>query len=171
MIKLPHDVQRLLRCAGDLVTVNRHVARLPDEFGLLPNDLGHEFAEGRVADVTVQVRDLQWLQRLLDLVDTLEQALQCVPGMEAGRPWVAEDMPLRKTRTLRRVRELLFQEREVSGDFHSGSEISPEGAGLQRGEEGVEFGQMGALAALCVVRRIDRWQAKRCWTSMGGRGN
>ena len=98
--------------------MNRDVARLPDEFGLLPNDLGHEFAEGRVADVTVQVRDLRWLQSLLDLVDTLEQTLQRVPGMEAGRPWVPEDMPLRETRTLRRVRELLLQEREVLGDVH-----------------------------------------------------
>ena len=88
--------------------MDRPVARLPDVFGLLPHDLRHEFAEGGVADVTVQVRDLRWLQRLLDLVDTLEQALQRVPGMEARRPWVAEDMPLRETRTLRRVRELLF---------------------------------------------------------------
>ena len=100
--------------------MDRHIARLPDVFGLLPNDLGHEFAEGRVANIAVQGRDLRWLQSLLDLVDTLEQALQCVPGMEAGRPWVAEDMPLRETRTLRRVRELLFQEREVGGDFHRG---------------------------------------------------
>ena len=66
--------------------------------------------------------------------------LQRVPGMEAGGPRVAEDMPLRETRTLRRVRELLFQEREVLRDFHSGSEVSPEGAGLQGGEEGVQFG-------------------------------
>ena len=130
--------------------MDRHVARLPDVFGLLPHDRGHEFAEGRVADVAVQVRDRRWLQSLLDLVDTREQVLQCVPGMEAGRPWVAEDMPLRETRTLRRVRELLFQKREVLGDVHSGSEVSPEGAGLQGGEEGVEFGQMGALAILLV---------------------
>ena len=111
--------------------MDRHVARLSDVFGLLPDDLGHEFTEGKVADVTVQVRDLRWLQSLLDLVDTLEQVLQRVPGMEAGRPRVAEDMPLRETRTRRRVRELLFQEREVLRDFHSGSEVSPEGAGLQ----------------------------------------
>ena len=57
--QLPHDIQRLLRC-WRLVAVDRHVARLTDVFGLLPNDLGHEFAEGRVADVTVQVRDLRW---------------------------------------------------------------------------------------------------------------
>ena len=92
--KLPHDIQRLLRC-WRLVAVDRHVARLTDVFGLLPNDLGHEFAEGRVTDVTVQVRDLRWLQSLLDLVDTLEQVLQRVPGMEAGGPRVAVDMPLR----------------------------------------------------------------------------
>ena len=148
--------------------MDRHVARLPDIFGLLPNDLGHEFAEGRVADVAVQVRDLQRLQRLLDLVDTLEQTLQCVPGMEAGRPWVAEDMPFRETRTLRRVRELLFQEREVFRDFHGSSEVSPEGAGLQGGEEGVEFGEVGSLAGLLVfdgfdyggkaMLEIDRWE-------------
>ena len=137
--KLAHDIQRLLGC-WRLVAVDRYVARLPDVFSLLPNDLGHEFAEGRVADIAVQVRDLRWLQSLLDLVDTLEQALQCVPGMEAGRPWVAEDMPLRETRTLRRVWELLFQEREVGRDLHPGSEVPAEGAGLQGGEEGVEFG-------------------------------
>ena len=75
--------------------------------------------------------------------------------MEAGRPWVAEDMPLRETRTLRRVRELLFQKREVLGDFHSGSEVSPEGAGLQGGEEGVEFGEVGSLAGLLVFDGFD----------------
>ena len=57
--KLPHDIQRLLWC-WRLDAVDRHVARLSDVFGFLPNDLGHEFAEGRVADVTVQVRDLRW---------------------------------------------------------------------------------------------------------------
>ena len=147
--KLPHNIQRLLRC-WRLVAVDRHVARLPDVFGLLPNDFGHEFAEGRVADVTVQVRDLRWLQSLFDLVDTLEQVLQRVPGMEAGRPWVAVDMPFGKARTLRRVRELLFQEREVFRDFHSGSEVSPEGAGLHGSEEGVQFGQVGAVAVPLV---------------------
>ena len=60
--------------------------------------------------------------------------------MEAGRPWVAENVALRITRTLRRMRELLLQEREVGGDCHGGSEVSPEGTDLQRGEEGVEFG-------------------------------
>ena len=116
---------------------------------------GTRFAEGRVANIAVQGRDLRWLQSLLDLVDTLEQALQCVPGMEAGRPWVAEDMPLRETRTLRRVRELLFQEREVGGDFHRGLKVSSEGAGLQRGKEGVEFGEVGSLAGLLLLDGLD----------------
>ena len=46
------------------------------------------------------------------------------------------------------MRELLLQEREVGGEFHGGSEVSAEGAGLQGGEEGVEFGEVGALAGL-----------------------
>ena len=150
MKKLTHDIQRLVRCWRP-VAVDRHVARLPDVFGLLPHDLGHEFAEGGVAEVTVQVRDLRWLQSLLDLVDTLEQVLQRVPGMEAGRPRVAEDMPLRETRTLRRMREFLFQEREVGRDLHRGSEVPAEGAGLQRGEEGIEFGEVSALAGLLLI--------------------
>ena len=75
--------------------------------------------------------------------------------MKAGRPWVAEDMPLRETRTLRRVRELLFQEREVLGDFHGGSEVSAEGAGLQGGEEVVEFGEVGALAGFLLLNGFD----------------
>ena len=135
--------------------MDRHVARLPDVFGLLPHDLGHEFTESRVADVAVQVRDLRWLQRFLDLVDTFEQVLQRVPGMEAGCPWVAVDVPLGKARALRRVRELLFQEREVCGDLHGGSEVSPEGAGLQGGEEGVEFGEVGALAGFLLFDGFD----------------
>ena len=53
------------------------------------------------------------------------------------------------------MRELLFQEREVGGDFHSGSEVSPEGAGLQGGEEGVEFGEVGALAGFLVFDGFD----------------
>ena len=44
--QLPQHIQRLLRC-WRLVAVHRHVARLPDVFGLLPNDLGHERTEGR----------------------------------------------------------------------------------------------------------------------------
>ena len=71
VIQLPHDIQRLFRCRRP-VAVDRHVARLPDVFGLLPHDLGHECAEGRVADVPVQARDLWRRQSLLDLVDTLE---------------------------------------------------------------------------------------------------
>ena len=71
--------------------------------------------------------------------------------MEAGRPWVAEDMPLRKTRTLRRVRELLFQEREVGRDLHRGSEVSSEGAGLQGGEERVKVCEVGSLAGLLLL--------------------
>ena len=98
---------------GHFLSVDRQVARLPDVFGLLPNDLGHEVAEDRVVDVAVQVCDLRWLQSLLDLVDTLEQALQCVPGMEARGSGVAVDVPLGIARALRRVRELLLQEREV----------------------------------------------------------
>ncbi len=112
-----YDAHRRFR-RRRLGAMDRHVARQPDVFGLLPHDLGHKLTERRVADVTVQVRDLRWRQRLLDLVDTREQALQCVTGMEAGRPGVAEDMPLRETRTLRRVREFLSQEREVLGDVH-----------------------------------------------------
>ena len=142
--QLPHDVQRLLR-HGCLVAVHRRVARLPDELRLLPHDLGHERTERGVAEVGVQVRDLRRAQGLLDPVDTLDQTLQRVPGMEARGPRVAVDVVLRIARTLRRVRELLLQEREVGRDFHGGSEIAPEGTGLQGGEEGVEFGQMGEL--------------------------
>ena len=116
---------------------------------------GTSSRKGRVADVTVQVRDLRWHQSLLDLVDLLEQALQCMPGMEAGRPWVAEDMPLRITRTLRRMRELLLQEREVLRDFHSGSEISSKGTGLKGGEENVQFGQVSALAGPLLFDRLE----------------
>ena len=53
------------------------------------------------------------------------------------------------------MRELLLQEREVGGDFHSGSEVSPEGTGLQGGEEGVEVSQVGALAGLLFFDRFD----------------
>ena len=94
-------------------------------------------------------------QGLLDLVDTLDQTLQRMPCMEAGCPRVAVDVALRIARALRRMRELLLQEREVGGDFHGGSEVSPEGAGLQGGEEGVEFGEVGALAGPSVFDGFD----------------
>ena len=70
--------------------------------------------------------------------------------MEAGGPRIAVDVALRITCALRRMRELLLQEREVGGDFHSGSEVSPEGTGLQGGEEGVEFGEVGALPSFLL---------------------
>ena len=75
--------------------------------------------------------------------------------MEAGGPRVAVDVALRITRALRRMRELLLQESKVRGDFHSGSEVSPEGAGLQGGEEGVEFGEVGALAGSVFLDGFD----------------
>ena len=53
------------------------------------------------------------------------------------------------------MREFLFQEREVGGDFHSGSEVSPEGAGLQGGEEGVEFGKVRALLGSLLFNGSD----------------
>ena len=128
--------------------MHRHVSRLPDVLRLLPHDLGHDRTEGGLAEIGVQVRDLRWVQGLLDLVDTLDQTLQRMPCMEAGGPRVAVDVALRIACALRRMRELLPQEREVGGDFHDGSEVSPEGTGLQGGEKGVEFGQVGALAGL-----------------------
>ena len=149
MRQLPHHVQRLLR-RGRLVAVHRHVARLPDVLRLLPHNLRHNRTENGLAEVGVQVRDLRWVQGLLDLVDTLDQTLQRMPCMEAGGPRVAVDVALRITCALRRVRELLFQEREVGGDFHGGSEVSAEGAGLQGAEEGVEFVQMGTTPAFLV---------------------
>ena len=90
--------------------------------------------------------------------------------MEAGRPWVAEDVPLGKARALRRVREFLFQEREIGRDLHRGSEVSPEGAGLQGGEERVEFGEVGSLAGLSGVRRIRRWRRSDSGGDVGGIG-
>ena len=127
--QLPHDVQRLLR-RGCPVAVHRHVARLPDVLRLLPHDLRHDRTEGGLAEVGVQVRDLRWAQGFLDLVEPPDQALQRVPCMEAGGPRVAVDVVLRKARALRYVRKLLLQEREVGRDFHCGSEVSAEGAGL-----------------------------------------
>ena len=92
---------------------------------------------------------------LLDLVDALDQALERMPRVEAGGPRVAVDVVLRKGRALRRMRELLLQEREVGGDLHGGSEVSPEGAGLQRGEEVVELGEVGVLAGLLLFDGFD----------------
>ena len=65
------------------------------------------------------------------------------------------DVALRITRALRRMRELLLQEREVGGYFHSGSEVSPEGTGLQGSEEGVEFREVGSLAGLLAFDGFD----------------
>ena len=152
--QLPHHVQRQLR-RGRSVAVHRHVARLPDVLRLLPHHLGQELAEGGVAEVAVQVRDLRRVQGLLDLVDTLDQTLKRMPCMEAGGPRVAVDVALGIARALRCVRELLLQEREVGGDLHDGSEVSPEGAGLQGAEEGVEFGEVGSLAGLLVFDGFD----------------
>ena len=152
--QLPHYVQRLLR-RRRLVAVHRHVARLPDVLRLPPHDLGHESAEGGLAEVGVQVRDLRRTQGLLDLVDALDQTLQRVACMEAGGPWVAVDVVLRIPCALRRMRELLLQEREVGGDLHAGSEVSAEGAGLQGGEEGVELGEVNALEGLLAFNGFD----------------
>ena len=154
MRQLPDDVQRVLR-RGGLVAVHRDVARLPDVLRLLPHDLGHERAELGLAEVGVQVRDLGRAQGLLDPVDALDQAFQRMSRVEAGGPGVAVDVVLRKGRALRRMRELLLQEREVGGDLHGGSEVSPEGTGLQGGEEVVQFGEVGALVGLLLFDGLD----------------
>ena len=78
-----------------------------------------------------------------------------MPCVEAGGSRVAVDVVLRMARALRRVRELLLQEREVGGDLHGGSEVSAEGAALQGGEEGVEFGEVGALAGFLSFDGLD----------------
>ena len=75
--------------------------------------------------------------------------------MEARGSGVTVDVPLGIARALRRVRELLFQEREVGRDLHRGSEVPTEGARLQGGEEGVEFGQVGALAGFLLLDGLD----------------
>ncbi len=143
--QLPHHVQRLLG-RGRPVAVHRDVARLPDVLRLPPHHLGHQRTERGIAEVCVEVRDLRRAQGPLDPVDPLDQTLQRMSGMEAGGPRVAVDVMLRIARALRRVRELLLQEREVGGNLHGGSELSPECAGLQGGEESDELGQVGALA-------------------------
>ena len=135
--------------------MHRHVSRLPDVVRFLPHDLGHDRTERGLADVGVQVRDLRRAQGLFDLVDTLYEALQRVSGMEARRSRVAVDVPLRVARALRRMRELLREEREIDGDFHGGSEVSSESARLQGGEEGVEFGLVGAMAGPLLFDRFD----------------
>ena len=169
MRQLPHHVQRLLR-RGRLVAVHRHVARLPDVLRLLPHNLRHDRTEAGLAEVGVQVRDLRWVQGLVYLVDTLDQTLQRVPCMEAGGPRVAVDVVLRIARALRRMRKLLLQEREVGGDFHGGSEFSAEGTGLQGGEEGVEFGEVGTLAGPLLFDGFDDY-GKAMLEVEGGSGN
>ena len=146
MRQLPHHVQRVLG-RGRLVAVHRDVARLPDVLRLPPHHLGHQRAEGGIAEVGVEVRDPRRAQGLLDPVDPLDQTLERMTGVEAGGPRVAVDMALCIARALGRVRELLLQEREVGGDLHGASEVPPEGAGLQGGEERVEFGKVGSLAS------------------------
>ena len=51
--------------------------------------------------------------------------------------------------------ELLLQERKVRGNFHGGSELPTEGAGLQGAEECVEFGKVGAVADLLSLDGFD----------------
>lgn len=132
-----------------------HVASLPDVLRFPPDNLGHELAEGGPGQVAIQVLDPRRAQGLVHFVDPLDQVLQCVAGMKAGGARVAVDSPLGKTRALRRMGELLLQKREVLGDFHRNSEVASEGAGLQGGEEGFEFGQVCALEGLLLLDRFD----------------
>ena len=52
----------------------------------------------------------------------------------------------------------MLQEREVLGHLHQALEVSAEGAGLERGEEGVEFVQVRALTGLLLFHGFDEWQ-------------
>ena len=131
------------------------VARPPDVLGLLPDRLGDEFAEGRLAEVVIQVRHLRRAQGLVDLEDTYDQPLERMPCMKASRPRVAVDLALGQARALGSEGELVFQEPKVLGDLHHDSEIAVEGARLQGGEEGVEFGQVGALAGFLMLDGFD----------------
>ena len=71
--------------------------------------------------------------------------------MKASRPRVAVHLALGQARALRREGELVFQEREVLGDLHPALEIAVEGAGLQGGEESVQFGHVHALTGLLLL--------------------
>ena len=154
--QLPHHVQRQLR-RGRLVAVHRHVARVPDVLRLLPHDLGDERTEGGFAEVSVQFRDLGWVQGLVHLVDTLDQALQRMPCMEAGRPRVAVDVALRIARALRRMRELLLQEREVGGDSPLRLRGLPGRRGIAGRRRGFRARRGELVGWFSVVRRIGRW--------------
>ena len=126
------------------------VARPPDVLGLLPDRLGDELAEGRLDKVVVQVRYLRRAQGLVDLEDAYDQTLERMPCMKASRPRVAVDLALGQARALGSEGKLVLQEREVLGDLRHDSEIAVEGAGLQRCEESVEFGEVGALGGLLL---------------------
>ena len=152
--QFPDDVQGVLR-RGRLVAVHRDVARLADVLRLLPHRLGQECTKRWLTEVGVQVRDLRRAQGLLELVDAFDQALQRMPCVGSRRLVVAVNVVLREGRALRRMRELLLQEREVGGDFHGGSEVSPEGTGLQGGEEVVELGEVGSLLGLLTFDGFD----------------
>jgi hypothetical protein len=71
-------------------------------------------------------------------------------------------MPFSQGRALRGERELRLQEGEVRGEVHGaigsgpwGSELALEGAGLQGGEERVEFFEVRALAGLLLLDGFD----------------
>ena len=149
--------------------MDRYVARQPDVFGLLPDGAREQLAKRRFADVTVQVRDRRRRQSLLDLVDTLEQALQSVTGMEAGGSGVPIDVLLRKPCAFRHMRKLLREEREVGGDLHR-AQRSPLNARACREAKSVSSSARWARwVAFCCSTDSTIW-AKRCWRARGGRG-
>ena len=94
-----------------------------------------------------------------------------MPCMEARGPRVAVDVVLRIACALCRMRELLFQEREVGGDFPMVAQSSP-----WKAQDCREPKRLSSSA------RWARWQAfwrsmdsamvaKRCWRAEGRDGN
>ena len=85
-------------------------------------------------------------------VKPVDNGFQCKAGVEAGGARIAHDMAFRLGSRFRDGAELIWQEGEVT---HGGLEFPLEGAGLEGGEERVEFFQVRALAGLLLLDGFD----------------
>ena len=112
-----HNAECFLGGRG-FVAVDGDVPSDTNVLSLLPDGFRHECSELGAIQIAVEVLDTWRAQGLVDLVDPLDQPLECMACMEARGAWVTIDMPLRQRGALRDERELLLEEVEVGGDIH-----------------------------------------------------
>jgi hypothetical protein len=128
------------------------VAHLLDHPRLLENRLRQQVLEAGFVQQCAEALVVGHPQGAVVPVKPVDHRLQREAGMEAGGARIAHDVAFRLGGCLRDGAEVIREEGEVA---HDRSKFAVESAGLEGGEEGVQLGEVVAVAGLLPLGRFD----------------